>query len=117
MSNAADGHLGDWLPHKESCRCTECQLEKAQKRLRDLESRIETLIGTECSRCERGDDLFVEPETGFYTHTLGGNYCSAHRLHSILDTKASRVARGKRDAQSRDNTTGDGVVAEEIWDC
>jgi len=37
MSNAADGYLGDWLPHKDSCRCSDCQLEKAQKSIARLE--------------------------------------------------------------------------------
>ena len=37
MSNAADGYLGDWLPHKDSCRCSDCQLEKAQQRIARLE--------------------------------------------------------------------------------
>lgn len=58
-----------------------------------LHRRIETLIGVICPRCENGDKLFVEPETGFYTHCLGGNYCSAHKLHSLLDTEASQKAR------------------------
>ena len=41
MSNAADGYLGDWLPHKEKCRCVDCELERSQKRIRDLESALQ----------------------------------------------------------------------------
>lgn len=38
MANAADGYLGDWLPHKQSCRCTDCSLERAEKRIAALEA-------------------------------------------------------------------------------
>jgi len=31
MSDFADGYAGDWLPHKKTCRCTDCQLERAQQ--------------------------------------------------------------------------------------
>jgi len=72
-------------------------LREQVKRLSELEARIQTLVGTECQRCERGDELFIEPSTRFYTHTLGGNYCSAHTLHSLLNTKASIAARAKGD--------------------
>lgn len=61
-----------------------------------LRARIETMIGITCKRCERGDALFVEPATGFYTHALGGNYCDAHTLHSLLDTPQSQAARARR---------------------
>lgn len=40
MSNAADGHLGDWLPHKDSCRCADCQLERAQRKNATLEAAL-----------------------------------------------------------------------------
>lgn len=93
MRNAADGYLGDWLPHREGCRCDDCLLSAAEDRLRDLEYRIQTLIGLTCPRCERGDELFVDPDTRYYTHTVGGNYCDAHRLHSVLDTPQGRKAR------------------------
>lgn len=67
--------------------------EKAEAALDVLQRRIDTLIGVTCKRCEAGDKLFVEPDTGFYTHTLGGNYCSAHKLHSLLNTPQSQIAR------------------------
>ena len=68
-------------------------VQELQNKLDVLNRRIETLIGVTCLRCEKGDPLFVEPDTGFYTHCLGGNYCSAHKLHSLLDTEASQRAR------------------------
>lgn len=67
--------------------------EIAEHALDILQRRIDTLIGVTCKRCEAGDKLFVEPDTGFYTHTLGGNYCSAHKLHSLLNTPQSQIAR------------------------
>ena len=86
----------------EDCDCRLCtewlmarELLELRKADRTMEARIETLLGVTCSRCEKGDALFVEPDTGFYTHTLGGNYCSAHKLHSALNTKQSQAARSK----------------------
>ena len=60
-----------------------------------LKERIKTAINAACERCKRGDALFMEPSTGFYTHTLGGNYCSAHRYHNLLGSEAADAARGK----------------------
>lgn len=71
------------------------ELLQSRRKLHVINSRIETLIGVACPRCEKGDPLFVEPDTGFYTHSLGGNYCDAHKLHSLLDTEASRRARNQ----------------------
>ena len=34
MSNAADGYLGDWLPHKDKCRCDECSLGREVEALK-----------------------------------------------------------------------------------
>lgn len=93
------GHLTDKEVESTGLLCGGAVLaiarELLQRRgeLRVLNCRIETLIGVTCNRCERGDELFVEPSTGFYTHTLGGNYCDAHKLHSLLDTEASKRAR------------------------
>lgn len=36
-ANAADGYLGDYLPHKANCRCEDCSLERAQERIAALE--------------------------------------------------------------------------------
>lgn len=69
------------------------RMEELAGKLDILNRRIETLIGVTCKQCERGDPLFIEPSTKFYTHRLGGNYCSAHQLHSLLDTKVSQDAR------------------------
>lgn len=44
MSNAADGYLGDWLPHKPKCRCTDCQLDRAQQRERKLRTVLEEAL-------------------------------------------------------------------------
>ena len=44
MSNAADGHLGDWLPHKDNCRCEDCSLERAQRRIAALQRKLETAV-------------------------------------------------------------------------
>lgn len=41
MSDAADGYLGDWLPHKESCRCADCLLDKALAREKKYKSLYE----------------------------------------------------------------------------
>ena len=38
MSDAADGYLGDWLPHKESCRCVDCRCDRAEYRVAELEA-------------------------------------------------------------------------------
>lgn len=43
MSNAADGYLGDWLPHKDNCRCTDCSLERAQQKIRTLTAERDAL--------------------------------------------------------------------------
>lgn len=43
MSDAADGMLGDWLPHKAKCRCTDCQLERSQASVAELEQEVERL--------------------------------------------------------------------------
>ena len=32
MSNAADGYLGDWLPHKDNCRCDDCSLDRLRRK-------------------------------------------------------------------------------------
>jgi multidrug resistance efflux pump len=40
MANAADGYLGDWLPHKDKCRCDDCQLDRANTRIRELEAQL-----------------------------------------------------------------------------
>lgn len=69
------------------------RVQELEEALRELKCRIETLIGTVCKRCERGDPLFVEPSTGHCTHSLGGNYCDAHTFHSLLDTEVSKQGR------------------------
>lgn len=60
-----------------------------------MDERISSLISATCERCARGDRLFLEPETGFYTHTFGENYCSAHKIHNLLNTEASQAARAQ----------------------
>jgi len=45
MSNAADGYLGDRLPHEAKCGCTDCQLEKTQAALHTAQERIKVLEG------------------------------------------------------------------------
>ena len=40
MSNAEDGYLGDWLPHKETCRCIDCELERATTQIRTLRAQF-----------------------------------------------------------------------------
>ncbi len=40
MSNAADGYLGDWLPHKDKCRCTDFELERANTQIRILKAQL-----------------------------------------------------------------------------
>ena len=57
MSNAADGYLGDWLPHKDNCRCDDCSLDRLRrknvvltaenKRLREALEVIRTELGTD----------------------------------------------------------------------
>ena len=42
-SDAADGFLGDWLPHKAKCSCLDCQLQRSQARIRELEQRLKEL--------------------------------------------------------------------------
>lgn len=69
------------------------RVRELEEALREIRCRIETMIGTVCKRCERGDQLFVEPSTGNYTHSLGGNYCDAHTFHSLLNTEVSKQAR------------------------
>jgi hypothetical protein len=65
MSNAADGYLGDWLPHKDKCRCTECQLERVQAELATARQTIERLSApvsdSECLAFERsyGEKLML----------------------------------------------------------
>jgi hypothetical protein len=71
---------------------------RAEAALEALQRRIKTYIGAECKRCKDGDELFIEPSTGFYTHTLGGNYCSAHKVHNILGSEAADAARSTHPA-------------------
>lgn len=42
---------------------------------------LANLIAGMCKRCAKGDALEIEPSTGHYTHTLGGNFCSASFIH------------------------------------
>jgi len=44
MANAADGYLGDWLPHKDKCRCTDCQLDRTQQKLAKLQRDNKALL-------------------------------------------------------------------------
>ena len=43
MSNAADGYLGDWVSHRPTCRCLDCQLERADKRIAQVEAERDAL--------------------------------------------------------------------------
>ena len=44
MSNAADGYLGDWLPHKKTCRCDECELGRVRASARDQKAALEIVL-------------------------------------------------------------------------
>ncbi len=43
MGDAADGYLGDWLPHKPSCKCMDCMLDRAQTLLGAKDAEIARL--------------------------------------------------------------------------
>ena len=38
----------------------------------------------ECAGCNKDRPLFIEPETGRYTHNLGGNFCGADWYHKRI---------------------------------
>lgn len=40
MSNAADGYLGDWAPHRATCKCADCV---TQRRITALEAQVERM--------------------------------------------------------------------------
>lgn len=43
MERVFDGIIGDWLPHKSKCRCTDCQLDRAHQAVRDLQKQNDAL--------------------------------------------------------------------------
>lgn len=60
MSNAADGYLGDWAPHRTTCRCTDCQLDRATTKLASLTTALHKIAdhatqlpAEECRRIAR----------------------------------------------------------------
>ncbi len=58
MSNAADGYLGDWLPHKPKCGCVECQLERSQDENYRLRKALDEIrIGISLNRDSREETL------------------------------------------------------------
>lgn len=40
MSNAADGYLGDWAPHKATCKCDDCKADRLQEANKTLHTEI-----------------------------------------------------------------------------
>ena len=79
-SDAADGYLGDWLPHKDKCRCTDCQLERVQAENASLREQLARLqwrpimetdlpkVGDEAYSCHDGDFLHVHTcDIGLYS--------------------------------------------------
>ena len=44
---AEDGHLGDWVPHQQKCKCADCRLDRLQssydKLKRDNKALLEAL--------------------------------------------------------------------------
>jgi len=54
------------------------QLEAERDALRQV---LTNLIAGMCKQCAKGLGLKIEPSTGHYTHSLGGNYCSASFIH------------------------------------
>ena len=41
---AEDGHLGDWAPHREKCKCADCQLDRLQSAYDRLKRDNEALL-------------------------------------------------------------------------
>ena len=75
MGNAADGHLGDWLPHKKNCRCEDCALDRANERIKALVA--ETAALREALR--QMYDLF-EPTSPFYVQKI----CEQDQIDAIF---------------------------------
>ena len=44
MSDAADGFLGDYLPHKKTCRCEECSSERTISVLRSENATLKAAL-------------------------------------------------------------------------
>lgn len=63
MANAADGILGDWLPHKDSCRCADCQLWRLQQRVTGLESTLRSVRANDAAIY----DAMIEVDSGIAT--------------------------------------------------
>jgi predicted nucleic acid-binding Zn-ribbon protein len=56
-----------------------------------LQTVLDNLIAGMCRRCAKGDALQIEPSTGHYTHTLGGNFCSASFIHIEIAAQKART--------------------------
>lgn len=75
----AEESLGD---ARERIAALDAKVEQLEK----IKASVVAAVTSTCERCKHGDMLFIEPSTGRYTHTLGGNFCSADGLHKILAT-------------------------------
>ena len=108
-ANAADGYLGDYLPHKANCRCEDCSLERAQERIAALEKLVSKAEQENVALrakfqqisdwCEAYPlDVFTEPDMVEVRRLLGDTLLtqlSAHNFRHVLDGIKQIAARGR----------------------
>jgi hypothetical protein len=82
MANAADGYLGYWLPHS---RCDDCQLERANAHIAELEAQLAALDWREITETDLPPlAVFLE------VFTSEGEIKKAHReLEELADDDMS----------------------------
>lgn len=75
MANAADGDLGDWLQHKEGCKCTDCRLERAEASLRKQEGAHIAAMAEKEAEIERLKAEMAKPKCP-ECNSVGLSHCS-----------------------------------------
>lgn len=107
MSNAADGYLGDWVTHSPNCRCTDCRLERALAREKELVDALDSVLAL-IPHCEYGPNRckicgwpFRADRTGctekVCSYVPKENSEEAHRLRKqriIVKARAAPVTEG-----------------------
>ena len=90
MANAADGYLGDYAPHKGTCRCTDCQLDRAQDEIRTLRERIKQLEGVGERR-----EMDTKPCCSCGDQTVYSCVYDRMPLCGLVDCREKHEARGE----------------------
>lgn len=98
MSNAADGYLGDWLPHKGTCKCTDCDLERATTQIRTLKTQL-SAAQAELSRvCE------------WWSVAYDGEVRAGEKLFAAFNKMRGELAEAKRKGQELCSAYGNALL-------